>query len=148
MLGILKSIFGGMLGLATSKSDGSVVGKALDIAAEKVVDVDKLAQLLAGIIQQQQQLDAAPSWVQAIKDVTAQTPASVRIAVAAWIWGDVAHKLARTVLWLAVIGASVFIIYQKAKAGHPVSQDDITTIALLAAGPGAYTLLKGVGRSK
>lgn len=135
MFTLIKNFFGGLFGAVTSPSGGtSIVGKALDIASEKVLDQDKLVQIIGDVVKQQIAAENNPTWTTVIAD-TANASAGVRVAVAAYIWGDVAHKLARTGLWVLVVLA--YIIEPNM---------DVNTLMTLAAGPALYTIIKGSGR--
>lgn len=136
----IKGMFGALFGAATSSSGGgSLIGKALDIASEKIVDQDKLVAILGTIVQQQIQAENNPTWVAALSNV-AQAPRSVQRAVALYIWGDSIHKIARTALWLMVLAVYVLQSYL---LKQPM---DLETLMLLAAGPALYTVMKGAGR--
>jgi hypothetical protein len=140
MWAAIKGIFGAVFGAATSQAGGSsILGKAMDIASEKVVDQDKLIAILGTIVQQQIQAENNPGWVPAIA-VIGQAPVSVQRAVALYIWGDVFHKMARTILWLMVL---VVYVLQSYLTKQPM---DLETLMLLAAGPALYTVMKGQGR--
>ncbi len=99
------------------ESAGSIASKAADIASEYIEDKDKKNALIAELVKGYQQSAAA-----------ATVP-----------WVDATHKLGRQLLQFALIG---FYFYAW-KTGNPVPIEDM---ALLAAGPGLYTLMKGKGR--
>lgn len=98
-------------------SSSSIVGKAADIASEYIEDADKKNELIAELVRSYQQSAS-----------TTTVP-----------WADAVHKLGRQGMQFLLIG---FYIYAW-RIGQPVPIEDM---ALLAAGPGLYTLLKGKGR--
>lgn len=89
----------------------------IDLAKEKIEDVDKSNNLIVDILKIEAQRDAV---------------STIPIV-------DGIHKMGRQLLWYAVIG---FYVYAKTH-GIPVDLDEL---ALLCSGPGLYTLLKGRGR--
>jgi hypothetical protein len=103
--------------LSTVFGGGKTITKALDLAKEYVEDKDKRNELAVEIIR-----------IQAKADSVSTVP-----------WVDAVHKMGRQLLWFCVIG---FYVYSWNK-GKPI---DLETLALLAGGPGLYTLMKGKGR--
>lgn len=99
-----------------SSSGTSVVGKSLELADQYIEDKDKKNELAVRLIESAQKADS----VQTVP------------------WVDAVHKMGRQLLWFTVIGV---YMYCKIKS-IPI---DISEIALLCAGPGAYTLMKGKG---
>lgn len=136
---VLKSVFGGLFGSSSGAGGQSIVGQALDIAKEKVLDTDKLCALLADVIKTQILAESNPTWTGSLESV-ATAPRGVQRAVALYILGDAVHKLARTALWLGVVVAYVTV---SVASKQPM---DINTLMMLSAGPGLYTLMKGAGR--
>lgn len=139
MWSAIKGLFSSIFGFASSSQGGGIISQALDIAKERIVDVDKLVMLIKDVVVAQINAEANPSWVNALQNIK-DAPPKVQNAVAWYIRGDTFHKLMRNILWIAVIGAYVWV---SISTGKPM---DLETLAALAAGPGLYTLLKGAGR--
>lgn len=91
--------------------------KALELAGRFIEDPAKRAEFAVRILEAEAARDAAPT-----------VP-----------WVDALHKLGRQLLWFAVIGLYGWSWH----TGRPI---DLDALALLAAGPGVYTILKGRGR--
>jgi len=100
-----------------SSSGTSVVSKSLELADQFVEDKDKKNELAVRLIESAQKADA-----------TQTIP-----------WVDAIHKMGRQLMWMGVIGV---FVYCKIKQ-IPI---DISELAMLCAGPGAYTLMKGKGQ--
>jgi len=95
----------------------NVVSKSLDLASEYIEDPDKRNDLAVRVIEAN------------IASNNAQTIP----------WVDALHKMGRQLMMFALM----FMYYYSWKSGNPMPFEDL---ALLAAGPGVYTLLKGKGK--
>ena len=134
MLGFLKALFG--IGAASS---GGVVGKVIDLVSEKTEDVDKRNALILDLVKIQMQAETQPAWLQALGNWQNIT-FGARAALVTMMGADALHKLARTLLW----GWVIWLYVDMSKTlGQPV---DIEQLAMMAAGPALYTMLKGRGR--
>ena len=95
----------------------SVVSKSLDLASEHIEDVDKRNDLAVRVIEKSLQANDAKT-----------IP-----------WVDAVHKMGRQLMMFALM----LMYYFSWKSGNPIPVEEL---ALLAAGPGVYTLLKGKGK--
>jgi hypothetical protein len=130
--GWLKTLFG-------AGSGGGVIGKGLDLIAERTEDVDKRNASIVELVRMQIDADRNPVWIQALPHWATLT-FGARLALSAIIWAYAVHLLARVGLW----GWVLWLYVDMSRAsGQPV---DLETLALMVAGPGLYTLLKGKGR--
>lgn len=130
--GWLKTLFG-------AGSGGGIIGKGIDLVAERTVDVDKRNAAIVELVRLQIDADRNPVWIQALPHWSGLT-IGPRLALVAIIWAYAVHMLARVLLWGWVLWLYVDM---SRTLGQPV---DIETLAMMAAGPGIYTLLKGKGR--
>jgi len=112
---IVGALFGG--------SGGGFASKALDLASEKMVDPDKLNDLITRVIEAQLQLDIAKAQTKTIP------------------WVDETHKMFRPMYWL-LFTATIFVF-----AYLEIDLAAYEKYFLLASGGGGlYTLLKGRGK--
>lgn len=115
---MIRKLLGALFG---GNSGDSLAGKALDLASEHIEDKDRLNELLNKTLDQENQLEIA------------------RLNASTIPWVDATHKMIRPLMWLSVIA---FYAYCSVNSIN-IEFDEL---ALLCAGPGAYTMLKGRGR--
>lgn len=118
-MGVLSTVVGAIFG----GSGGGFASKALDLASEKMLDQDKLNDLITRVIEAQLQLDIAKAQTKTIP------------------WVDALHKMFRPMYWLLfTIGIFVFAYLQ-------INLEEYEKYFLLASGGGGlYTLMKGRGK--
>lgn len=128
-----------MLGIATQavQSDGGVIGRGIDLIAERTEDVDKRNAAIVELVKLHLEAERDPTWLRALPHWPGLTMAA-RAALAAIMWANAAHLLGRVLLW----GFVVYVGGQALAAG----QITLEQFGALAAGPALYTLLKGRGR--
>jgi hypothetical protein len=139
MFAAIKGFAKALFGFAGTSGGQGVIAQALDIAKEKIVDTDQLVHLIKDVVIAQLNAESNPTWVNALQNISTAPP-EIQKAVAGYIRGDTQHKKLRAYLWGLVIIAYVGVAVL---TGQPM---DINTLALLAAGPGLYTIMKGAGR--
>ena len=120
-------------------SGGGVIGKGIDLIAERTEDVDKRNASIVELVRLQVEADRNPVWMPALAYWQTLT-AGARVALSVMIWASALHLLARVLLW----GWVIWLYVEMSKySGQPL---DIETLAAMAAGPALYTMLKGRGR--
>ena len=112
---IVSAAFGG--------GEGGFASKALDLASEKLLDQDKLNDLITRVIEAQLQLDIAKAQTKTIP------------------WVDALHKMFRPMYWLLFTIAIFIFAYLE------IPLEAYEKYFLLASGGGGlYTLMKGRGK--
>ena len=118
-MGVLSTIAGALFG----GGSGGFASKALDLASEKMLDQDKLNDLITRIVEARLKLDIAKAQAKTIP------------------WVDALHKMFRPMYWL-LFTIAVFVF-----AYLGISLEAYEKYFLLASGGGGlYTLMKGRGK--
>lgn len=126
-----------LLGLVSGGGNGGLIGKGLDIVAERTEDADKRNAAIVEILKMQAEAERNPAWLPALNQWDKLT-IGARFSISLLIAASAAHLLGRVLLWgvVAVVGIEAM------KSGQISIQD----FAAIAAGPALYTLAKGRGK--
>ncbi len=134
----IGKIFKGLFGSSTMNL-GSTVNRAMDLISEKIEDPDKRIAAILDLVKAHLHAETNPSWLAALPHWPTLT-AGARVAISVLIWSDALHKLGRMALWAWVVW---LYVHMAEILQQPL---DLETMAMLAAGPTLYTMLKGRGR--
>lgn len=129
----LKTIFGSLF----SGGGGGLIGKGLDIVAERTEDADKRNAMILELVKIEAEAARNPAWLKALESWDKLT-FSARAGVGFLIAASGAHLLGRLVLWGVVAWMGVEALRTGALT--------IEEFAAIAAGPALYTIAKGRGK--